>query len=99
MQEFNQLIGMLANVHDVLGLNQCVVVTPHLLDAASRGTDDAVIALEDVNEVLLRAPPIQLIAAVGHRLTAASLIQWIVNIQTEPFQELCRSNADLGVEQ
>jgi hypothetical protein len=85
MQEFNQLVGMLANVYHVVVLIQCVVVTTHLLDAASGRTDDAVIALEDVNEELLRPPRIELVATVGHRLTAASLIQRIIDIKTEFF--------------
>ena len=60
-----------------------VVVTTHLLDAASGRADDAVTALEDVNEELLRPPRIELVATVGHRLTAASLIQRIVHVEPE----------------
>jgi hypothetical protein len=60
-------------------------MTTHLLDAASGRADDAVVALEDVNEKLVRLPRIHLVATVGHRLTTAGLIQRIINMKLELF--------------
>ena len=88
MQEFNQLIRVLANVRHVVGLIQRVVVTPNLLDAASGWPDDAVIAFKVLHEEAFRRLRIYLIATVGHRLSAASLIERVMHIEPEPFQKL-----------
>src|SRR5271170_2876590 len=85
VQEFNQFVGVLANVGHIIGLLHGVVVTTNLFDAASGRPDDTVIVLKVLNEEAFRRLRIGLVAAVGHRLSAASLIERVVDIETELF--------------
>jgi hypothetical protein len=36
--------------------------------------------------------------AVGHRLAAAGLLLWIVDVDTETFEQFKRRDADFGIE-
>ena len=78
---------MRANVFYVVGLIQGVVVTGHLFDTASGRPDDVVVLLEDVDKQAFRRGRICLVAAIGHRLPTAGLIERILYVESEPFQE------------
>src|SRR5215470_5557042 len=50
MEKFNQFIGVLANVLNIVGLFEGVEVAPDLLDAASGRPNDAIVPLEVLNK-------------------------------------------------
>src|ERR1700722_1615977 len=80
--------GVLANVRHFVRLLHRVVVTTNLFDAASGRADDVVVVLKVLHEEALRCLRVGLVTAVGHRLPAASLIERVVYIEPEPFQQL-----------
>jgi hypothetical protein len=84
-------------VLDFIGLFHSVEMTPHLLYAASRRTDDAIEILEILDKELLRGFRVVFVSTVGHRLPAACLIQRVTHIEPESFEELKSSHPNLGI--
>jgi len=83
MEKFNQFIGMLANVLNIVGLFEGVEVAPDLLDAASGRSNDAIVPLEVLNKEAFGCGSVDLVATIGHGLSAASLVERVTHIEPE----------------
>jgi len=87
MEKFNQFIGVLANVFDIVGLFEPVEVAPDLLDAASGRSNDTIIALEVLDKEAFGCCSVDLVPTVRHGLPAASLVEWVAHIEPEFLQQ------------
>jgi hypothetical protein len=75
-----------------------IEVEAHMVDAASRGTDDRVELFEATYEESLRRGSVVLAAAVRHGLTTASLVERVLDGTTELLEKLESRDAHLGEE-
>jgi hypothetical protein len=69
---------------------------PHLVSAASRGHDDIVEIGEIPDEQLFSGHRFSMAPAVHHWLSAARLIEWILDMQAKAFEQFQR--CDTGVQ-
>jgi len=88
VQELDQLPGSGPDLADLRRLLDGVEVEADVVDAAAGRPDDRVEILEAADEERFGGGGIFLAAAVGHRLTAAGLIERILDRAAEPGQEL-----------
>ena len=70
----------------------------HVMRAASRRRDDVLVAPEILHEQRLGRGRVVAAAAVAHGLAAACLVERILDLDTEPLEELQRGDADFGEE-
>src|SRR3954452_14226582 len=86
MQEFDQLESPRAHLLDLVGLLYREIV-PHMGDATAGRRDDVVETGKVAHEQRLRIGAFGVETTIGHRLAAAGLVAWIVDIVTEPLQQ------------
>jgi len=94
VEKFDQLQGVFADLNDLANLRDRGEVLPHVVRAAAGWGHDVIEAFEVLHEQTLGASRLGVTAAIGHRLSAAGLIERIGDFETEPLQELQRGNAD-----
>src|SRR5260370_4631583 len=70
-------------------------MTSDLFDAASSGSDDEVVFLEVLHEEVFGGSGVDLVAAVGHGLAAAGLVQGVAHVQPQSLQELQSGHPNL----
>ena len=87
MQVLAQLECSLADVPKpgVVRLKVLGIVMADHRGARSRGTDDGVIAIEQLDQTPGNRGGIIVAARVGHRLTTAGLAGWVSHIDAKPF--------------
>jgi hypothetical protein len=73
---------------NIVGLFEGVEVAPDLLDAAPGRPNDAITALEVLNEEAFGRRGVDLVATVRHGLAAASLVERVTDIEPESLQKL-----------
>ena len=98
MQELDQLECTRPHAEDRLRLRDRGELRTHVVHAAARRADDVLVAGEILNEQTLRRRRLGLAAGVRHRLAAAGLVERIVDLAAEPFQQFERGHAHLGEE-
>ena len=96
VQELDQFEGARANLPDFVGLFDRVEIVAHMMNATAGWRDDVVVAGEIAHEQRLGVRAFGIETAVGHRLAAAGLVARIVDIMTEPLEQLECRDADLG---
>src|SRR5258708_39251156 len=97
VQEFHQLIGVLANMFYLFRLFEAIEVTADLLYAATRRTNDVIKLFKVFDEQMFRRLGVLFIAAVGHRLPATGLVERLTNIESEPLQKLQGGDPNLRI--
>src|ERR1700731_1730726 len=70
-------------------------MTADLFDATSGRSNDVVVVFEVLHKEMFGRCSVGLVAAVGHWLPAAGLIEWIRHAETESLQELERGDPNL----
>ena len=98
VQELDHLEGAGANLLDLQRLFDRIQIGAHVMDATAGRPDDRGEVLEALDEEGLGGGGVFLAAAVGHRLPAAGLLQWVLHRAAEPFEELQGGNAYFGEE-
>src|SRR2546426_6406370 len=99
VQKLDQLVGVLAHVLYGIGLLDGVEVMAYLLDAAPGRSNNGIEILEVLDEEAFRRRGVDLVSAVGHRLSTAGLPQRIAHLEAEPSQEFKGRNANFGEKQ
>src|SRR5262249_25052471 len=98
VEEFNQFVGILSNVSDLVGLLQPIEVATDLFDTASGWPDDTVVTLEILDKETFGGSGVDFIAAIGHGLPAASLVERIADIEPESLQQFQCGYSNLGID-
>src|SRR5262245_8430901 len=99
VQKLDQLVGVLTHMLHGISLLDGVEVMAYLLDAAPRRSNNGLEILEVLDEEAFRRHGVDLIPAVGHRLSTAGLPQRIAHLEAEPLQEFKGRNANFGEQQ
>src|ERR1700760_4283908 len=71
---------------------------PDVVHAAPRRGNNVVVLGEIAHKELFGGPCLRVRPAVGHRLAATSLVEWVVDFDAEALQQLQSGLADFGIE-
>lgn len=98
MKEFHEIVYVGPDVVPFRTRRRGNKLVAHVVGTAARWSDDALEGREVANEQLLGGARLRFGAAVRHRLSAAGLIERIVNLDAELFEQLQSSYANLRIE-
>ena len=97
MEKLDKFERISPDMLHIPSLLQRVKVMPYLLHTASGRPDDAVVLFEIFDKEAFGGGCIYFVSAIGHWLPAAGLIQRIIHVQAESFQEFQGGYPDLGI--
>src|SRR5215468_6349680 len=98
VEEFHQLIGVLANMLHVFRLFEAIKMTADLFYAASGRPNDAIKFFKVFDEKMFGRLGILFIATIGHRLPATGLVERVTDIKSESLQKLQRGDSNLRID-